>query len=92
MTRRRFWHGALSGLLFTGVVACGTERLTIPNYNQPTTEGLSKDPSAVQLLASGLLEGRDLDRDVAEKRRAHLDKRLSAVADLEREPDPRAGG
>ncbi|HMF88392.1 MAG TPA: hypothetical protein VK575_09945, partial [Gemmatimonadaceae bacterium] len=57
MTRRRFWHGALLGLLVTGIAACSSERLTIPNYNQPTTEGLSKDPSAVQLLATGILDG-----------------------------------
>ena len=57
MTRRRFWHGARLGLLIAGMAACSSERLNIPNYNQPTTEGLSKDPSAVQLLASGLLDG-----------------------------------
>ena len=57
MTRRRFWHGARLGLLLTGMAACSTEKLTIPNYNQPTTEGVSKDPKGVQLLASGLLAG-----------------------------------
>jgi hypothetical protein len=57
MTRRRIWHGARLGLLITGIAACSSERLNIPNYNQPTTEGLSKDPSAVQLLSSGLLDG-----------------------------------
>jgi len=57
MTRRRFWHGARLGLLITGIAACNSERLNIPNYNQPTTEGLSNDPTAVQLLASGVLDG-----------------------------------
>jgi len=57
MTRRRFWHGARLGLLIAGMAACNSERLNIPNYNQPTTEGLSKDPSAVQLLSSGILDG-----------------------------------
>jgi starch-binding outer membrane protein, SusD/RagB family len=57
MTRRRFWHGARLGLLLTGIAACSTEKLTIPNYNQPTTEGVAKDPKGVQLLASGLLDG-----------------------------------
>lgn len=57
MTRRRFWHGARLGLLMAGMAACNSERLNIPNYNQPTTEGLSKDPSAVQLLSSGILDG-----------------------------------
>ncbi len=57
MTRRRFWHGARLGLLLTGIVACSSEKLVIPNYNQPTTEGVSKDPKGVQLLASGILDG-----------------------------------
>ena len=57
MTRRRFWHGVRLGLLLTGIAACSTEKLTIPNYNQPTTEGVAKDPKGVQLLASGLLDG-----------------------------------
>ena len=57
MTRRRLWHGARLGLLLTGIAACSTEKLVIPNYNQPTTEGVSKDPKGVQLLASGLLDG-----------------------------------
>ncbi|MFL5464153.1 MAG: RagB/SusD family nutrient uptake outer membrane protein [Gemmatimonadaceae bacterium] len=57
MSRSRFWHGARLGLLLTGIAACSSERLVIPNYNQPTTEGLSKDPAAVQLLAAGILDG-----------------------------------
>jgi hypothetical protein len=57
MTRRRFWHGARLGLLLTGIGACNTDKLTIPNFNQPTTEGVSKDPKGVQLLASGVLAG-----------------------------------
>ena len=57
MTRRLFWHGARLGVLLTGIVACSTEKLTIPNYNQPTTAGLGKDPKAVQLLASGVMDG-----------------------------------
>jgi hypothetical protein len=57
MTRSRFWHGARLGLLLTGIAACSTEKLVIPNYNQPTTEGVSKDPKGVELLASGILDG-----------------------------------
>ncbi len=57
MTRRRFRHGARLGLLLTAIAACSADRLVIPNYNQPTTEGLSKDPAAVQLLASGVMDG-----------------------------------
>ena len=57
MIRRRFWHGARLGLLLTGIAACNADKLTIPNFNQPTTEGVSKDPNGVQLLASGVLAG-----------------------------------
>jgi len=57
MTRRHFWHGAGLGLLITAMAACSVDRLTIPNYNQPTTDGVSKDPKGVQLLATGLLAG-----------------------------------
>jgi starch-binding outer membrane protein, SusD/RagB family len=57
MSRSRFWHGARLGLLLAGIAACSTEKLIIPNYNQPTTEGVSKDPKGVQLLASGILAG-----------------------------------
>jgi hypothetical protein len=57
MTRRRLWHGARLGLLFAGIAACNADRLTIPNYNQPTTEGVSKDPNGVKLLAAGILAG-----------------------------------
>jgi hypothetical protein len=55
MTRRQLWHGARLGILLAGVAACGADRLVIPNYNQPTTEGVSKDPTGVQLLATGIL-------------------------------------
>jgi starch-binding outer membrane protein, SusD/RagB family len=57
MTRRRFWHGAVLGCLLAGLSACSAEKLVIPNYNQPTTEGVGKDPKGVQLLASGILDG-----------------------------------
>ena len=57
MTRRRLWHGARLTLLLAGIAACSSERLVIPNYNQPTTEGVSKDPKGVQLLVSGILVG-----------------------------------
>jgi hypothetical protein len=57
MSRSRFWHGARLGLLLAGIAACSTEKLVIPNYNQPTTEGVSKDPKGVQLLVSGILDG-----------------------------------
>jgi starch-binding outer membrane protein, SusD/RagB family len=56
MIPRRFWHGARL-MLLAATAACGADRLTIPNYNQPTTEGVSKDINGVKLLAAGLLDG-----------------------------------
>lgn len=55
MTRRHFRHGAGLGVLLAAVAACTADRLVIPNYNAPTTEGVQKDPSGVQLLVTGLL-------------------------------------
>jgi hypothetical protein len=60
MTRRQLWHGAGVGLLLSAVAACTADRLVIPNYNAPTTEGVSKDPTGVQQLVNGIL---DDDRD-----------------------------
>lgn len=54
--RRVAFRGGL--LLVTG--ACSADRLNIPNYNSPTTEGLRGDPAAVQLLVNGILAD---DRD-----------------------------
>ena len=57
MIHRRLWHGASLAFLAVAVFGCSSEKLVIPNYNQPTTEGVSKDPKGVQYLASGLLAG-----------------------------------
>jgi hypothetical protein len=45
---------ALAGALL-GAAACSADRLEIPNYNAPTTEGVAKDPQGIQLSATGLL-------------------------------------
>src|SRR5215210_5565819 len=45
----------LSGALL-GAAACSADRLSIPNYNAPSTEGLAKDPARIQLAATGLME------------------------------------
>lgn len=55
---------ALAGALL-GVAACSADRLQIPNYNNPTTEGVGRDPQGVQILATGMLErerGMNTDR------------------------------
>ena len=38
-----------------GAAACSADRLNIPNYNAPTTEGVAKDPQGIQLAATGML-------------------------------------
>jgi hypothetical protein len=43
-------------LVAGGVAACGLDRPTVPNYNNPTPEGLAGDPvGGVQLAANGLV-------------------------------------
>ncbi|MEP7383972.1 MAG: RagB/SusD family nutrient uptake outer membrane protein [Gemmatimonadota bacterium] len=46
---------ALLGVLTFGLGACNSERLNVPNYNQPSVDALSKDPNGIQLLATGIL-------------------------------------
>jgi hypothetical protein len=46
---------ALMGVLI-GTAACSADRLEIPNYNAPTIDGVSKDPQAVQIYATGMLQ------------------------------------
>ncbi|MEO7964310.1 MAG: RagB/SusD family nutrient uptake outer membrane protein [Gemmatimonadaceae bacterium] len=48
-------HFALLGALSFGLVGCSSDRLNVPNYNNPTTEALAKDANGVQLLATGML-------------------------------------
>ena len=44
--------GALAATL---IAACSADRLEIPNYNAPTTEGVAKDPQGIQLSATGMV-------------------------------------
>ena len=39
-----------------GTAACSSDRLQIPNYNAPDFGGVSKDPQAIQLAATGIIE------------------------------------
>ena len=49
----------LEGLALTAALvaaaACNADRLDIPNYNAPTTEGVAKDPQGIQLSATGMI-------------------------------------
>lgn len=45
---------ALSAVLIAAM-ACSADRLNIPNYNAPTTEGVAKDPQGIQLSATGMV-------------------------------------
>jgi hypothetical protein len=44
----------LAGALAVSAGAC-SDSLGIPNYNNPTVDGIGKDPNGVQLLATGIL-------------------------------------
>ena len=46
--------GGLATLLIA-TAACSADRLEIPNYNAPTTEGVAKDPQGIQLSATGMV-------------------------------------
>jgi hypothetical protein len=46
---------ALLGALL-GAAACSADRLEIPNYNAPTTEGVAKDAQGIQIFATGMME------------------------------------
>ena len=58
---RQFFKPALMGIALLGSAAACSDRLTVPNYSNPTPESIQVDPaSAVPLLASGVLRN---DRD-----------------------------
>lgn len=44
-------------LAATAMSGCGADRLTVPNYNNPTDDNVASDPGALQLTANGLLVG-----------------------------------
>jgi starch-binding outer membrane protein, SusD/RagB family len=39
-----------------GTAACSSDRLAIPNYNKPVITDVTKDPQAIQLLATGIIQ------------------------------------
>src|SRR5215212_3896050 len=48
-------RGLALAAALVGAAACNADRLDIPNYNAPTTEGVAKDPQGIQLSATGML-------------------------------------
>ena len=63
VTNRTLVRGATVGTLALALAACNSERLVVPNYNNPTTASIGADPvAAIPLLASGVLRN---DRDQA---------------------------
>lgn len=49
------WTRLLAGAALLVVAgACNADKLTVPNYNSPTVDGLAKDPSGAQLVASAM--------------------------------------
>lgn len=51
---RRFLRAAMPVLL-VGASACNSDKLSIPSYNAPDVGGVAGDPTAIQLLATGML-------------------------------------
>lgn len=53
----RLLTGGTLAILGLTLAACSTDRLTVPNYNNPTDEKVAADPGALQLTANGLIVG-----------------------------------
>src|SRR5438105_68750 len=43
------------GALLLALLGCNADKLQVPNYNDPTPEGVSTDPNGVQFLTAGIL-------------------------------------
>lgn len=54
LMRLNFRRGLMIALSAASIGGCSNEILQ-PNYNSPTVDGLSKDPSGLQLAATGIL-------------------------------------
>ena len=51
---RRILYAALAGAA-TVFAACNADRLTVPQFNNPTPESVAEDPSAIDFAARGIL-------------------------------------
>jgi starch-binding outer membrane protein, SusD/RagB family len=52
---KHVFRGLALAAALVGAAACNADRLDIPNYNAPTTEGVAKDPQGIQLSATGMI-------------------------------------
>lgn len=52
---RRIAHCALGAAALLIAAACNSDKLNIPNYNNPTADGLTKDPNGIQLSVTGII-------------------------------------
>src|SRR5215217_2494200 len=56
----RIFHTlGITGLALGGLAACNSDRLKVPEYNNPTPEGVSSDPLVALNLAAGGVIQRD---------------------------------
>lgn len=44
-----------AGAVFLATVACNTDKLQVPNFNDPTPDGVNTDPNGIQFLTAGVL-------------------------------------
>lgn len=46
---------ALGAAVLMAAAACSSDKLNVPNYNDPTAEGVAKDPQGIQLSVNGII-------------------------------------
>src|SRR5947209_14380956 len=52
----RILYGTLAAVTLVAATACNSDRLTLPNYQNPTPGAIASDPrGAVQLFVNGIL-------------------------------------
>ncbi|MDQ6828733.1 MAG: hypothetical protein M3081_07685, partial [Gemmatimonadota bacterium] len=53
---KKFFYGGLAAAMMLAAAACNSDRLTVPNYQNPTPPAVAGDPrGAVQLFVNGIL-------------------------------------
>lgn len=51
---RNVWRVSV-GALFLVTLGCNADKLNVPNFNDPTPEGVNTDPNGLQFLTAGIL-------------------------------------